>query len=199
MYGDTSQSLAWQSLCRQLWLFVHWGLLSLYWERAEKTPVTALYFISQDPAEMFPSLYVWESVCSGYHSAADWGSNPEVKLSLNCCNHLICVSKASVPVFAQFSWQHKNGLQVHKSFSWEALGLEALTGCETRLVSRNIKFSYWYFLWVRLSGKLQKAGKLLHRNFEAELRSKVLQNARAAKWNGCLFVSISHVSLLSQL
>lgn len=36
------------------------------------TPVTALYFISQDPVEMFPSLYVWDSVCSGYHSAADW-------------------------------------------------------------------------------------------------------------------------------
>lgn len=36
------------------------------------TPVTALYFISQDPEEMFPCLYVWESVSSGYHSAADY-------------------------------------------------------------------------------------------------------------------------------
>lgn len=48
------------------------GMVSPVWERAEMTPVTALYFISQDSAEMFPSLYVWESVCSGYHSAADW-------------------------------------------------------------------------------------------------------------------------------
>lgn len=128
-----------------------------------------------------------------------WGPNPEVKLSLNCPNHLICVSKASVPVFAQFLWQHNSESQVHKSFSWEVLGLEALTECETGLVSRNIKVFYRHFLWVHFSGKLQKAGKLLHRNFKAELRSKVLLNARVGKWNGCLFVSISHVSLLSQL
>lgn len=157
-WGDTSQSLVWQSSCTVR----HWGCSSMLRKSWEDSSYSSAFHFPGPCSNVSQFICVRERLLCCWL----WGPNPEVKLSLNCCNHLICVSKASVPVFAQFSWQHKNGSQVHKSFSWELLGLEALTECETTLVSRNIKFSYRHFLWVNLSEKLQKAGKLLHGNFE---------------------------------
>lgn len=171
------------------------SMLGKMWGRLHLQP---WYLISQEIAKMLPRFYVsecllWLSLSCGVQQ----GPNPEVKLVLNCRNQLIGVSKTPVPVFAQFSGRSKSGSQVHKSSSRVVLGLEAMTECEIRLVSCNIKFSYWRFPWVHLSEKLRQAGKLLDRNFEAELRSKVFLNASAGTRNGCLFVSISHVSLLS--
>lgn len=193
------QSTVWQSLCRHSFDCLYSGYVNSILGKFGKTPFTTLIFHFPRPRKNV-SQFVCVRECLLWLSLScrvQRGPNPEVKLSWNCRNQLICVSKPSVPVFAQFSGQHKNGSQVHKSFSREVLGLEAMTECETRLVSHNIKFSYWHFLWVRLSGKLQKAGKLLNRNFEAELRYKVFLNAIAGTRNGCLFVFHMYVYFLS--
>lgn len=133
---------------------------------------------------------LWLSLSCG----ARQGPNPEVKLVLSCHNQLVGVPKPSDPVFAQFSGQKKSGSQVRKSFSRAVLGLEAVTECETRLVSREIKFSYWRSPWAHLPSELQRAGKLLDRNLEAELRSKVFLSASAGARNGGLSVYFTRVS-----
>lgn len=143
----TSQRTVWLSLCRH-GFDCALGMLTPSWGRSGKTPFTAWIFHFPGPCKNLPQFLgesehlLWVSLSC----RVQWGRNPEVKLSLNCCNQLICVSQPSVPVFTQFSGQHKNGSQVHKSFSREVLGLEAMTGCETWLVSHRIKFSYWHLL-----------------------------------------------------
>lgn len=143
LFGGPRPKAQFDSLCAGTVLTVcALGMLTPYWGRSGKSPFTALIFHFPGHCKNV-SQFLCVRECLLWLSLScrvQRGPNPEVKLSLNRHNQLIRVSKPSVPVFPQFSGQHKNGSQVCKSFSREVLGLEAMTGCETRLVSRNIVF-----------------------------------------------------------
>lgn len=59
----------------QFWLFVHWSCKLWIGEDLGRLHLQLCYFIPQDRAKMFPSVYVWESVYSGYQSAAEYGAH----------------------------------------------------------------------------------------------------------------------------
>lgn len=99
VWRTTSQSTVWQSLYRHS-CDCALGILTPYLGRSGKTQFTSLIF--NFPGR-FKTVSHFLCVRECLLSCRVQGPNPEVKLSLNCHNQLICVSKPSVPAFALFS------------------------------------------------------------------------------------------------